>query len=159
MYRPSDEEIAAASQVLKDWKMPSGWHTAAVLALDAAAKARAPKKMEKRTDDEMVKFLDGVVCIIEANTNEYVYIWEQNKEHVGYNWIEINSGILEYVGFLDDRPICISLRKAIINGDLILFWYATSQVIDYKMIDEWFALNLPNIPKTDSTNWVNAFRR
>lgn len=159
MYRPSDEEIAAVAQVLKDWKMPSGWQTAAVLALDAAAKVRAPKKMEKRTDYEMIKFLDGVVGIIEANSNEYSNIWQLNKEHRKETWVDNSSGLFEYVGYLDDRPICISLRTTIIGGRKILFWHPTSQVVDHAMIDEWFSLNLPNIPKTDATNWTNVLPR
>lgn len=158
-YRPSEKEIEAVAQILKDWEMPSGWTTAAVLALDAAGKIRAPKKMEKREDSQMLNFIEGVVGIIEASSNEKMYIWQSNKDHRKETWEDRHSGILEYVGWLNKRPICISLQIVIIGGNKILFWHATSSLVDYEMIDEWFELNLPGIPKTDATNWTNVLPR
>src|SRR5215217_6389934 len=101
MYRPSDAEIAAVAQILKDWKMPSGWQTAAVLALDAAAKARAPKKMKKRTDYEMVNFLKDVVGVIPASREEKSYIYSKNKEYGKRTWVDNNSGLSECLGYID----------------------------------------------------------
>lgn len=159
-YRPSDAEIAAVAEVLKDWKMPSGWSTAAVLALDAAGKVRAPKKMKKQKDDQMVKFLDGVVGVIEANSGEYGYIWERNKEYRKAKWEEkSSSGLFEYVGWHGERPVCMSMRIAYIDDHKILFWHATSSLVDHEMIDEWFEVNLPDVHKTDATNWTNAIPR
>lgn len=159
MYRPSDAEIEAVAQVLKDWKMPSGWQTAAVLALDAAGKARAPKKMKKRKDEEMVRFLDGVAGVITATREEMQGIWARNKEYGLRTWESNNSGLSECVGWIEDRPIYITLWTNIIEGHKILFVDATSQLVDWAMIDEWIALNLPDVPKTDATNWTHAIPR
>jgi uncharacterized protein YkvS len=159
-YRPSDEEIAAVAKVLKLWKMPSGWQTAAVLALDAAGKVRAPKKMKKRTDEQMTKFLEGVEGVVEANGNEKLNIWESYREN--YNekdWVSNNGGILETVGYLDERPICISLYVDTIKGKKILFWHATSQLVDHLLIDKWLDLNLPSIKRTNAMNWPNVILR
>src|SRR6218665_1693649 len=137
MYRASDKEIEVVAQVLKDWLMPSGWTTAAVIALHEAAKVRAPKKMKKADDSQMLKFLDGVVGVIEANSNEHSHIWERfTNMHGKAAWDSDNSGLLETVGYLDERPICISLRTAKLKGAKILFWHATSQLVDHKLIDE-----------------------
>ena len=156
MYRPSDAEIAAVAQILKDWKMPSGWQTAAVLALDAAAKARAPKKMKKREDEEMVRFLEGVAGVIPATREEQSYIYSKNKEYGHRTWSDNNSGLGECLGYIDDRPIYITLWTALIDGHKILFVDATSQLVDWAMVDEWIKLNVPDALKTDATNWTHA---
>lgn len=159
MYRASDKEIEAVAQVLKDWLMPSGWNTAAVIALHEAAKVRAPKKMKKAEDSEMLRFLDGVVGVVEANSNEHMHIWERFTNMYGKNtWESESSGLLETVGYLDDRPICISLRTAKLKGSKILFWHATSQLVDHAMIDEWLKLNTPD-NRTDALNWHNVLPR
>lgn len=159
MYRPSDAEIEAVAQILKDWKMPSGWQTAAVLALDAAAKARAPKKMKKRTDYEMVNFLKDVVGVITATREEMHGAWAKNKEYGGRTWVDNGSGLGECIGWIEDRPIYITLWTSLIDGHKILFVDATSQLVDWALVDEWIKLNLPDIPKTDATNWTNVIPR
>jgi len=86
--------------------------------------------------------LRSCVYAVEANSCEAGHIWEQfcsvdfsnNKEH---SWTEV-FGWLETVGHIDDRPICVSMRVVDIDNQHILFWDATSQLVDYKMIDEWF---------------------
>lgn len=163
MYRPSDAEIAAAAQVLKDYKMPSGWNTAAVLALVAAAKVRNKhKKIKKRTDEEMVRFLDGVAGVVIASREEMQAAWERNQSYGDKKrtWESNNSGLGELVGHLEeDRPVYITLWTAKIDGHKILFVDATSQVVDWAMIDEWIAVNLPDALKTDATNWTHAIPR
>lgn len=157
MYRPSDVEINAAAKVIKAWGMENGYHTAAVLALVAAEKVRRPRKVRKNMDSEFIRFMDGVTGVIECTREEQMYMWEKAKEY-GYNWKENSSGLLETVGYLDGRPICISLFTAEINGTKILLWHATSQLVDYKKINKWLELNTPN-NRTDATNWTNVIPR
>lgn len=158
-YRPSDAEIEVASEILKEWGMEHGYRTAAVLALDAAGKVRAPKKMKKADDSEMLSFLEGVEGVVEATRNEEMHIHSRVVEMFGKDaWEEKSSGFNETIGFLDERPICISLHIKKIKGTKILFWHATSQLVDYAMISEWLKLNTPD-NRTDALNWHNVLPR
>lgn len=41
----------------------------------------------------------------------------------------------------EKRPINISCRWARINGVYVLFWHACSQLVDYRLIEDWFKKN------------------
>lgn len=57
-------------------------------------------------------------------------------------------------------------RTAIIDGRNILFYEATSVVVDWKMIGDWLKANLPasaklasgDVRKTDANNFYSALR-
>ena len=165
MKRPKDKAIEAVAALLKEWHLDGNPTTAAVLLLDAAAKALQPPKMKKRTDEEMVRFLDGIVGAVEATREEYHSLYSRYTKEYGKSWESNSSGLFETVGYLDDRPVCISLRTAVVEGHKILFVEATSQVVDHVLIDEWLRLNIPSRDnseypnKVDVTNFHNIFPR
>lgn len=75
---------------------------------------------------------------VEANTFE---ISALRKEHGDY-WDDYNHcGRMIPIGFVDNKPVCFQVEWAKINGILVAFWSATSQVVDYKMIEDWFVLH------------------
>lgn len=156
--RPKDNEVAAVAEILKEWGMEKGYQTAAALALVAVAKMQERPKMIKCTDDEMIRFLDGIVGSVEATHDEKSHLWALYTKELNKRWKENNSGILETVGYLDDRPVCISLSTAVVDGHKILFWHATSQVVDHVLIDEWLKLNTPD-NRTNATNFHSIFPR
>jgi hypothetical protein len=110
-------------------------------------------------DREMTEFLESVVGAIEATRFEQHCLWEKYTEY-GVSWEQSPSGLLENVGAIADMPVCISLHKVRIGGETILFYHATSQVVDHRMIDQWLANNLPTTArhedgrpnKTDASN-------
>lgn len=53
------------------------------------------------------------------------------------DWQEESSGIIYQAGELDGRPVMVELFWAIINGHRIGFYHATSQVVDWKMVEEF----------------------
>lgn len=99
------------------------------------------------------EMLADVHGMIEANSNEQMYIWQTWHEKYGYPWKQ-EHGYLVTVGELMDRPICISVMFVKVKEKLIMFWHATSELVDYVMIDEWLKKNLPDAyhNKTDATN-------
>lgn len=75
--------------------------------------------------------------LVEATSCEQLDLWV--KFHNELPWEQINPGWLVQVGVLDNMPISISLNWCRIRGHLICFWEATSQVVDHRQIDAWFA--------------------
>lgn len=115
---------------------------------------------------EMTDFLDGVVGAVEANSYEKYMLWYENQQSkYRKTWVSNNMGLMEIVGYIDKRPVCISLFTSVVGSRKILFYYATSQIVDHLMIDEWLKENLPKtafrndgyVNKTDATNFHILF--
>lgn len=99
-----------------------------------------------KPDTEILEFLSGVIAVCEATRCERQYLWQEWHERV--EWIDASLGHGRTVGTLADMPVHISLLVDIINGQKTLFWHATSQVVDHRMIEDWLIKALP----------VSAFR-
>lgn len=84
--------------------------------------------------------------LVEASSFEKQSLWERWNDLLV--WEDQNRGCIGQVGILDDRSVVISVFWANIEGKLVAFWEPTSQVVDYKMIEEWFAQNCVP-PKVD----------
>ena len=95
--------------------------------------------------------IDG---ICEATPFEMSHLREEYMSF-GYEWTRCSAGKGITLGRIDDMPIVASFRNAIVQGKKILFWNATSQVVDYRVIEKWFSENYPVTRKTDAVNLVN----
>lgn len=123
------------------------------------------KPQKLRDDDELVKFMDGAIGVVEMTREEEMAIWERYTKEYKYTWVSNNSGYGKNVGFLADMPVFISLSTAVVKGYKLVFWHPTSQVVDYRMIEDWFTLNAPEASRekdgrynrTDATNFHNIF--
>lgn len=88
-------------------------------------------------------FMKGVVYVVEATHNEKMHLWlEWHCNHEGITWDDNSSGLSVVIGDLADMPVAISLFKADILGQTVLFWELTSQVQDYRMAEEWLKENV-----------------
>ncbi len=122
--------------------------------------------VEDPEDKELTKFLEGVVGSVEASDFEYFSLYEDEKSH-GSEWKENLSGIWRNIGSIADRPVCVSLRTAEINGAKILFWHPTSPMVDYDLIEAWLKRVLPktairddnHLKRTDAMNFCNIVPR
>lgn len=117
---------------------------------------------------EMKEFLEGVVGVVEATSFEKMKLWDQYKNEKKVSWVESGTGYLETVGTILDRPVCLSMFTNVVDGHKILFIEATSQLVDWVMIDEWLKENLPEsafqengiyINKQNAMNFHNVFPR
>lgn len=111
-------------------------------------------------DADMIALLAGVVGVVEANRFETMCLWQRHHKELGKPWIDNLSGRGVTVGHVEDMPVFISLRTAVVDGCKLLFIEATSQVVDWRMIDAWLARALPQSAyrnKVDAGNFVNVF--
>lgn len=129
-----------------------------------------PYNYEQEDVDDFLKDTHGIV---EANSFEQLCLW---RDYVGWTtprydrskWIENLSGLFLHIGNLGDMPVTLSLFSAIINGKKIVFWDSPSQVVDHRLIEQWFETNLPkcafrkdndSLPnRADAMNFHNIFR-
>lgn len=119
--------------------------------------------MHKKLDDDMIALLADCVYAVEATRFEQMCLWQKYTGE-GYVWKENLSGRGATVGYLNDMPVAISLNTAVVNGNKILFYNATSVVVDWGMIEEWLQKNMPSdtkkhegsLRKTDASNFHDA---
>ncbi len=118
-------------------------------------------------DDEMNKYLEGVIGVVEASRDEYCTLYRLYKD-LGHSWNEdrMNSGINCILGFCDKMPVAVTFTFAIIKGHKIMFIDPTSQVVDYRIIDKWLKKRMPksayvnkHVNRTDVGNFHNIFPR
>lgn len=62
---------------------------------------------------------------------------EQKVDQWLVEWEEMREGEMATIGELDNRPIAVSIRWARINGKIVMFYWPTSQLVDWKMVEEW----------------------
>ena len=72
-------------------------------------------------------------------------------------WKQEGMGFLLTVGLMDDRPICVTFSFAVISEKRICFWEATSQLVDYVVVENWLKEKFPGVRRTNAMNFHNAF--
>lgn len=96
--------------------------------------------------------LKDVCCIVEASKGSQFLLWE--KYHDEVNWISQNSGDMVTVGQCNNLPVVISIFYATICGKRVAFWEATSRMVDYEMVREWFEINFQ--PRTSDNHFDDS---
>ncbi|MFY4731209.1 hypothetical protein [Nitrospira sp. BLG_2] len=82
--------------------------------------------------------------VVEADSFAMQALWEKfstqslyrTPQNI-YNWEQDCRGFMETIGHVNKMPVCVCFFWYKINGHLILFYEATSQVVDHRMIEEW----------------------
>lgn len=119
-------------------------------------------------DKEMIDFFAGVQGIVEATDFEQHALWILNQDReTPLPWRDFHSSRLFTIGHLGGRPVCISVQKSRIDGMIVLFYNATSQIVDYPQIRSWLETNAPETARkingyvnhVDAMNFHNVFRR
>ncbi|MCC5612544.1 hypothetical protein LC612_39085 [Nostoc sp. CHAB 5834] len=79
--------------------------------------------------------LPWVRYAVEANTFEHMVLWQ--KYHESVNWEHVSSGFMPTVGYVDEKPVVLSVMFTILNGEVVLFYHPTSRMVDHGLIDAW----------------------
>ena len=85
-------------------------------------------------DQELIDFFKDVHGIVEATDCEYMYIWDRYHNQNGYSWVQENLGHGRTVGYMGKKPVFISLRIAHVDNKKILFYHATSDIVNWTQL-------------------------
>jgi len=96
-------------------------------------------------DAEFKKRLRETRFVVDATHDEMFMLWEKFSDEAMYKnphfnkfrFEQMNPGVSQQIGTLDNRPVCISLFWWKINGVQIMVVEGTSQVVDHLMIEKW----------------------
>jgi hypothetical protein len=121
-----------------------------------------------RMDPEIIGFMEGAVGFCEATREEEHSIWSTlvNHRDPPVTW-EQHGGVGMTVGYLDDRPVHVSLSHVDVAGHKVIFYHATSTVVDHDMIRTFIEAIAPQsawegpgrLNHTDATNFTNILPR
>lgn len=92
-------------------------------------------KMEKTLED----LLSETVCIVEASRYETTALFTRYEKQL--SWDPSSKAFLKEIGTLDGRVVEIYMAFHLLKGKRVLFYHASSQVVDHKMIRLWFESN------------------
>ncbi len=127
---------------------------------------KLPQPKEKRLDyislpeDDALrlKFKD-VKYVLTANSFEISQLWSKYSKIV--KWESSNGGPGITIGEIEGRNVWVAVYPFKINGETIIQLDCTSQLVDYKMLDDWIADHFPLIgsKSLDASVDANNFHR
>jgi hypothetical protein len=122
---------------------------------EAGATVFAPKPTPKASD-QVIKFFEGAIGCVEANSFERMCIY-RNNDKASDSWKDSGEGYGAPVGDVLGKPVYISLNSAVVNGHKVIFYYPTSVMVDHNLILDWMRGNMPETAfKNDRLNTVDA---
>ena len=90
--------------------------------------------------DNLADAIPDVRFVVEVNSFEKLKLWQQYKDSTG--WEENPSGFMPTIGELCGRPVVLSIFFAKIHGEVVMFYEACSQLVDYLQVDDWLVKNV-----------------
>lgn len=79
------------------------------------------------------KMFKETMFVIEATSFEQQTLWEQFEGKMA--WVHISEGRSFTVGKLAGFPVCVRVSWARLNSQLVMFYDATSRVVDHEMVE------------------------
>lgn len=119
-------------------------------------------------DEEIAKLVEGAIGFCEATREEQYGIWLRfvHGKTPEPEWRE-DMGLGVTIGYLDDRPIHVVLSPVQFAGHKIIFYEATSEVVDHKLVRTFIETIAPDtacnihgrLNHSDAANFVNILPR
>jgi hypothetical protein len=95
----------------------------------------------------------NVQGLVEATDFERHCLWEKYHEQLG--WDE-HYGYAVTIGEVNDMPVCVAIRRAVVKGYHLAFYDAVSAVVDHDMVRRWREKMYPDRPHTNASNFYNV---
>lgn len=115
--------------------------------------------------DTMLLRLKATVYAVEANRNEHHQLWNDHctsvqpawraptHEYHRVVWEQLSDGYGWTFGYDHRRPMMVMLTWARISGHLVLFYEATSQLVNHETLKEWLYATLPHLVGNDNKRY------
>ncbi len=102
------------------------------------------------------ELLQEVAYALEANSFEQRCLYEKYNNRC--EWESKCEGISKMLGKVDGFPVHMSITFIKINGNLVLVWWLTSVIADYRLVDK-FLDELPKLTKfSDAAGFYNLVK-
>lgn len=102
------------------------------------------------------------IFLVEATDFERHCLWRENEQlrtlypHLYLDWRRDSMGQAATIGYIGNRPICACFFWVVLDGYRVCFYYATSQLVDHAMLEEFVKHNFPNAYWDNGTRWAHC---
>lgn len=97
--------------------------------------------------------------VVEATHFEKFALWKENDHEQRVRWDDVSTGHMHTVGHLSvnrkKMPVVVSIFFAVLNGKVVAFYEATSQVVDHRMVEKWVESESPAYQAGDKCDAMN----
>lgn len=110
-------------------------------------------------NDTHASLFKDVVFIVEADSFANLELWRNhfhNPIHENSKittWEQVNPGKVITIGHCADSPVCVEVFYNILNGKKVMFYHASSSIVDYGMVEEWISHYGVGIHSCDAMNF------
>ena len=117
--------------------------------------------VEATKQNQEAKSYTEAKFMVEATNCEKFYLWTRHSDisstrlntDLAVTWETMESSF-HTIGHLQNRPIVVSISWHRINGQVVMFYEATSKLVDWAMIESWLTKQFPHIKhKYDAANF------
>ncbi len=85
--------------------------------------------------------------VVEATHFEKHCLWGENDREKRVRWDDVSTGYMHTVGHLTvnrkKMPVTVCILFAVLNGKVVAFYEATSQVVDHRVVEAWLLQESP----------------
>ncbi len=121
-------------------------------------------------DKDIARWIKETIYLVEASSFESTVLWERwaksaeemfsadykDSRRKRVVWEQLNPGTLPTVGMVDNRPVVIIIDFVRINGNVIAFYEATSQVVDYRAVEDYLKKRFSHLVERGGCYMTNA---
>jgi hypothetical protein len=167
VFEAYHSRLTPPDEYLPNWdRLPRVEQEAWQLAADAVYR-QARNELKPRTVwdsasqlEQDAELFEGVEFLVQATDTERFLLWcenENDKSERKVKWEQTSRGAGSTLGWLDTRPISVTLFYAVLNGKKVAFYDATSQVTDHAMVDDWLKTHtLDHIRYDNNQRWAHC---
>lgn len=100
------------------------------------------KKFETPKD---YRYLETEYLVHDCDHERLFLLWKEWHDQMGVPWNEESRGSVVTIGHLDKRPIVVEVWWAHVATKRVAFVDGCSQLVDYKMVEDWYHDAFPNV--------------
>lgn len=112
------------------------------------------------TDD----FFGEAQLVLEASNFEQHALFNKFDDITA--WKQVMHGTIPTVGYVEGKPVNVSIQFAVIKGRGVLIWHPVSAMVSYELIEAWLRSQVKkfqgenhNVVFTDASNFLGDFSR
>ena len=119
---------------------------------------RRVEEMKRASREESARlrseWREQTVYVVEATDTEHQFLWE--RYHMMVKWEQLNPGEIATLGHLKKKPLCVDIRWARIDNQIVMFYYPSSAIIDWSWIKNWVSQEYKGREHCNAANFHNC---
>jgi len=108
---------------------------------EEAEREKRHEEMKRASAQESLRLREewrqSAIFCVEATDAEHQFLWE--RHHCMVQWEQLNPGEIATIGHFKKKPVCVEIRWARLDGQIVMFYYPCSSVVEWSWVRNWLA--------------------